>query len=152
MSVLCCEHIWFYPVQLRLGWRSLDERRTDARLCMLYKIIHGLVAVSSPPYFQQPTRMPHYNHPLALRQIHTLVKFYNYSFFPLTVVQWNRLPSDVVLLPTPAQFSEAVRPLDNQLPQSQQSCFILILTLILLIVLTLSSTFHLTIALLHFSQ
>ena len=40
-------------MQLRLGWRSLDQRRADARLCMLYKIIHGLVAVSLPPHFQQ---------------------------------------------------------------------------------------------------
>ena len=103
-------------IQSRLGWRSLDQSRADARLCMLYKIIHSLVVLSLPPYFQQPERMTRHSHPPALRQIHTLVNFYKNSFYPLVVVQWNRLPSDIVLLPTLAQFSEAVRSLDHQLP------------------------------------
>ena len=103
-------------MQSRLGWRSLDQRRADAQLCMLYKIIHGLVAVSLPPYFQQPERMTRHSHPLALCQIHTLVNFYKYQFYPLVVVQWNRLPSDIVLLHTLAQFSEAVWSRDHQLP------------------------------------
>ena len=30
----------------RLGWRSLEDRRRDARLTMLYKIDHELVAIS----------------------------------------------------------------------------------------------------------
>ena len=37
-----------------LGWRSLKNRRSDARLCLFYKIIHGLVAVPLPPYVQHP--------------------------------------------------------------------------------------------------
>ena len=37
-----------------LGWRSLEDRRTDARLCLFYKIVHGLVAVPMPPYVVHP--------------------------------------------------------------------------------------------------
>ena len=37
-----------------LGWRSLDDRRTDARLCLFYKIVHGLVAVPMPTYVVHP--------------------------------------------------------------------------------------------------
>ena len=103
-------------MQSILGWRSLDQRRAEALLCMLYKIIHGLVAVSLTTIFQQPEIMTRHSHPLALRQIHTLINFYKYSFYPLVVVQQNRLPSDVVLLPTLAQFSEAARSLDHLLP------------------------------------
>ena len=33
-----------------LGWRTLDQRRADARLCLFYKIVHGLVAVPLPEY------------------------------------------------------------------------------------------------------
>ena len=53
-------------MQLSLGWRSL-EQRTDPRLCrcMLYKIVHGFIAVPLPPYFQQPTRMTRHSHPLT---------------------------------------------------------------------------------------
>ena len=31
-----------------LGWRTLDQRRADVRLCLFYKIVHGLVAVPAP--------------------------------------------------------------------------------------------------------
>ena len=39
---------------------------------MIYKIVHGLVAIPLPPYFEQPARMTRYNHPLGLRQIQQL--------------------------------------------------------------------------------
>ena len=39
-----------------LGWRSLEQRRNDSRLCLFYKIIHGLVAVDLPPYVEHPTK------------------------------------------------------------------------------------------------
>ena len=32
----------------QLGWRSLENRRSDARLLMFYKIVHGLVAMPIP--------------------------------------------------------------------------------------------------------
>ena len=35
-----------------LGWRTLDQRRADARLCLFFKIVHGLVAVPLPVYIQ----------------------------------------------------------------------------------------------------
>ena len=78
-----------YSVQYQLGWRSLEQRRSDARLIMPYKIINGHVAVPLPSYFQQPTRMTRHSHPLALRQIHTSFDFYmyKYSFYPLVAVQ-----------------------------------------------------------------
>ena len=41
-------------MQLSLGWRSLEQRRADAHLCMLYKIVHGIIAIPLPPYFQSP--------------------------------------------------------------------------------------------------
>jgi len=34
-----------------LGWRSLALRRTDARLCLMYKIVHGLVVIPSDNSF-----------------------------------------------------------------------------------------------------
>ena len=52
-------------MQLSLGWRSLEQRRADARLCMLYKIVHGIIAIPLPPYFQQPTRMTLHSQPLT---------------------------------------------------------------------------------------
>ena len=31
-----------------LGWRSIENRRYDARLFMFYKIVYGLVAIPVP--------------------------------------------------------------------------------------------------------
>ena len=105
-------------MQSQLGWRALDLRRADARLCMLYKIMNGLVAVPLPTYFQRTTSKTRHglSHPFAIRQIHTSFNFYKYSFFPLAVWQWNRLPSNVVLLPTLTQFSVSFRSREHQMP------------------------------------
>jgi hypothetical protein len=46
--VLSSQHNRFSVTAMiqRLGWRSLEDRRRDARLTMLYKIDHELVAIS----------------------------------------------------------------------------------------------------------
>ena len=102
-------------MQNQLKLRTLEQRRADARVIMLFKIIHGLVAIPLPSYFEQPSRMTRHSHPLALRQIHTSANYYKYSFFPAAVVYWNRLPCSVVTLPTLDQFSVAVRSHDHQM-------------------------------------
>ena len=33
-----------------LGWKFLEDRRTDSILCQFYKIVHGFAAVLLPPY------------------------------------------------------------------------------------------------------
>ena len=87
-------------LQQQLGLRTLEQRRVDAKVIMIYKIMHGLVAIPLPPYFEQPLRMTRHNHPFALCQIHIAANHYKFSFFPSAVIYWNRLPAQVVLLPT----------------------------------------------------
>ena len=76
-----------------LGWRSLANRRIDARMIMLYKIIHGYVAIELPTYFERPMRYTRHMHPLVYRQIHTAVSncYYQHSFYPASIVLWDRL-------------------------------------------------------------
>ena len=81
-----------------LGWRSLEYRRYDSRLAMFYKIQYGLVAVSVPSYFERPTRITRHAHSLRFRQVHVFADYYRFSSFPMTVVLWNRLPADLVVL------------------------------------------------------
>ena len=102
----------------QLGWRSLEQRRNDSRLCLFYKIIHGLVAIDLPPYVEHPTRISRNSHPLVFRQLHTGrdYKYYKYSFYPLTIVQWNRLPENVALLPTFESFKRAVCMISHPMP------------------------------------
>ena len=91
-----------------LGWRTLEDRRADTRLILFYKIIHGLVALPTPIYLQHPTRLTRHMHPLSYLQIHTSVNYYKYSFFPATIILWNRLPTNIVMLTDLDQFKQAV--------------------------------------------
>ncbi len=92
----------------RLGWRSLAQRRSDARLCLFYKIVYGLVAIPMPDYIHSNNRVFRYCHSITYRQIHTGANYYKYSFFPLAIVQWNALPEEVVLSKDFNVFKQAV--------------------------------------------
>ena len=62
----------------QLGWRTLEQRRADARLCLFCKIVYGLVAVPLPNYVQPTHRISRYCHSMTYRQIQTST---NYSLF-----------------------------------------------------------------------
>ena len=99
-----------------LGWRSLENRRLDSRLVMFYRIIHGYVAIQIPTYFEKPQRYTRHMHPLCFRQIHTFAAHYQQSFYPATIVLWNRLPSDIVLRADLDSFKEGVCKINHQSP------------------------------------
>ena len=56
-----------------LGWRSLEQRRSDSRLCLFYKIIYGLVAIDMPSYIVHQLRILRNSHTLGFRQIQTVI-------------------------------------------------------------------------------
>ena len=41
----------------KLGWRSLQQRRADARLCLCYRMVYELVANHMPEYIQPNTHV-----------------------------------------------------------------------------------------------
>ena len=100
----------------KLGWRTLEQRRADARLCLFYKIIHGLVAVPLPDYIQYSNRISRYFHSMTFRQVHTSRDFYKFSFFPLSIVQWNALPESIACLQSIDAFKAAVCELQHSSP------------------------------------
>ena len=100
----------------QLSWRTLEQRRADARLCLFYKMIHGIVAVPLPDYVQPTYRVSRYCHSMTFRQIHTNRNYYKYSFFPLAIVQWNALPESVVSLQDLEAFMVAVSKLQHSKP------------------------------------
>ena len=81
-----------------LGRRSLEYRRCDSRVAMFYKIQYGLVAVPMPSYFKRSTRNTRHMHSPSFRHAHVSAGYYRYSFFPMIVVLWKRLPADLVVL------------------------------------------------------
>jgi hypothetical protein len=73
----------------RLGWRSLEDRRRDARLTMLYKIDRELVAISKTDRLDRPTRRLWQSHDNAYQVPHCRIDVRKMSFFPRTVRHWN---------------------------------------------------------------
>ena len=80
-----------------LNWRSLEQRRIDSQLILMYKITYDLVAIPVPEYL-----IPNTRHNLAnpstqrLFQVHILPPHHT----PL-----ERPPFLLTVLPTVAQFS-----------------------------------------------
>lgn len=91
-----------------LGWRSLANGKSDARLLMFYKIVHGLVAVQMPSYVLPPSRLTRHMHPFSYRQIQTSCNYYKFSCYPATIILWNSLPADVARVPTLDKFRQGV--------------------------------------------
>ena len=67
-------------MQIKRRLRTVEQRRADARVIMLFEIVYGLVAISLPLYFEQPTRNSRHSHPFILRQIQTMVIYFRYYF------------------------------------------------------------------------
>ena len=99
-----------------LGWRSLEKKRSDSRLCLFYKIIYGLVAIDMPSYVVHPLRTLWNSHTLGFRQIQLTVDYYKYSFKNPSIVQWNGLPAHIALLSTFDSFKRAVCTFSHPMP------------------------------------
>ena len=99
-----------------LGWGALGRGRADARLCLFYRVVYGLVAVPLPNYIQPTHRISRYCHSVTYRQVQASTPYYKYSFFPLAIVQWNALPEAVAGLPDLDLFRVAVSGLQRTGP------------------------------------
>jgi len=79
----------------RLGWATLEQRRENQRLTMMYKVVHGLVAVPTTHLTAADSRT-RANHSFKFRTIYISCNStpYKYSFFPRTIPSWNLLPAE----------------------------------------------------------
>ena len=64
-----------------LNWRTLEQRRIDSGLTLMYKITYDLVAIPAADYLIPNTRQSRHNHQLAYRQIPTLKDYNKFTFF-----------------------------------------------------------------------
>ena len=79
-----------------LGWRTLESRRTIARLTMLYKFRNKLAYIENSelkPVTYSSTRSSGH----AYKIPNVKCDYFKYSFFPRTLQEWNKLPSHVAL-------------------------------------------------------
>ena len=65
-----------------LNWRSLEDRRKDARMCMMYKIDREMVAISKESRLIPPKRKSRHSHSRAFQVINCRIDKRKMSFFP----------------------------------------------------------------------
>jgi hypothetical protein len=88
-----------------LGWESLETRRREARLALMYKIIHGLVAVPCEKYIRiNISQTRHSSKSYSLYSYAPNSDVFKYSFFPRTVLDWNNLDDLAKQSPTLEEF------------------------------------------------
>ena len=75
-----------------LGWRSLEQRRADARLIMMYKLRNNMLAIDPSPYLKPAQGSIARVYPHRYITLDTNTKIYARSFYPNTIRQWNCLP------------------------------------------------------------
>ena len=83
-----------------LGWPSLQTRRAEARMCLMYKMVHHQVATDISLYTNSTVCQTHKTHPFSFVQISARSEAYRMSYFPRTIIQWNLLPIGVVTAPS----------------------------------------------------
>ena len=79
-----------------LNWQTLEIRRKNQRLTMMYKIHNNLVEIDKDNFLEEKRRiLPSHTHCYQY-QIPVCTKDYHYySFFPRATREWNKL-SDAV--------------------------------------------------------
>jgi hypothetical protein len=85
-----------------LGWESLESRRRQSRLTMMFRIEKNLVDIPLNKYLQRSDARTRGNHRFFQERISD--NRYANSFFPRTAKEWNNLPSSVVAAPTQEAF------------------------------------------------
>ena len=78
-----------------LQWPSLEQRRQQIRLSIMYKIHHQDIAIPIPDYIHRQTAQTRQYHPQRFRTMKANSNTYKYSYFPRTITQWNSLPTSV---------------------------------------------------------
>ncbi len=87
-----------------LGWTSLEDRRRDQCLAMMYKISTGLVALDADLYLTHESRTSRHIHAHSYTIPTSNTDYHHCAFFPRTVREWNSLPPSVVQAPTYGAF------------------------------------------------
>ena len=90
-----------------LKWRSLEQRRADIALTMLYKIRNAHVQIT-PSHLTPVTGIVASAHPHHYVQYHTDTVVQYSSFYPRAVRMWNALPAGVALSPSTDAFKHRV--------------------------------------------
>ena len=101
-----------------LNWDTLERRRDQARLTMMYRIVHQLVDIPAETYLTPSSQTGRTRgHDTRFQQIQTCFAGYQNSFIPCTIVLWNQLPQSAVSQTTLDAFQSHLATLSSWIPQ-----------------------------------
>ena len=77
-----------------LGWETLQNRRLNNQLTLLYKIVNNQIEIPAE-YHPVPnnTRESRRCHNHQFTRLQSDINVHKYSFIPRTITDWNKLPS-----------------------------------------------------------
>ena len=79
------------------GWKRLEDRRKDLRLALLYKIVHGHVAVPVDALnLELPDPRTRKKHKYTYKHLTPHTDPYKHFFLCRTIPEWNSLPARAV--------------------------------------------------------
>ena len=112
-----------------MKWESLENRRTNSRLSMTYKIMHNYVDIPRYKFFSPlppPARVTRSSqrvckHSLGLRERDSVIDYVQASFFYSMPTIWNQLPPCVAEAPSLTSFKAQMsrQPLTSLMPSSK---------------------------------
>src|SRR5277367_6461398 len=88
--------IYSHLVYLLLKQPTLQTRRREHRLTMLYAIIHNLTIINPEDLLHRPHYYGRWDNTEKIRKIPGHSEAHRRTFFPATVDLWNSLPQDMV--------------------------------------------------------
>ena len=91
-----------------LGWTSLQTRRQTLRLCMMYKIHKGLIAMDAQEFMTPLQRRSQHINSNAYKSPRSKTDYHMYSFFPRTIREWNSLTNETVNAPNLKAFKKSL--------------------------------------------
>ena len=97
-----------------LGWPTLEERRRNNRLIMLFKIQHNLVGIDPTRYLTDSDARTRGS---KFRQDQTYHRAIWHTFFPRTTSEWNHLPMNTSSAPSLEVFRSRLSGSSHQLPR-----------------------------------
>ena len=83
---------------------TLEHRRLETRLCLLYRITHKLCYFDDNIFTHSTSLSHHARHNLTLSQPFAHTNSYLYSFVPHTISYWNKLNPTLVTCPSLSAF------------------------------------------------
>ena len=97
-----------------LEWVTLERRRAEARLSMMYKMRNNLLKLDTSHILYPMTGIAQSANPHKLTPPqHKNILLHRFSFFPWTVVQWNALPPTVAQAPSLNSFKSQLSHVPN---------------------------------------